>query len=322
MLRWFVRYWFLVWLVVVLAGAITFGHSAPAPAIDGFLWLIRPSIMTAVILFLMAFSLDSSKRAAALREPLASLWGCLVNVGLMPLLAWPLAGVQPLQDFNWGLFVTAVTPCTLATASVFTRRAGGNDAVSLLTTLITNLGCVVITPLWLQMYFGSSGGFDGWLLMQQLGICVLLPTIFGQAAQIPLQALVSRYRAWIGFCAQVLVLVLVAVAATNAGRVLGGQPVWPTPLSAIAMAGSCVALHLVAVAIGWYGGTALRLQRPDVIAAAIAGSQKTLPVGLMIVTSPELAQDHLPFITFPLVVYHAAQLLIDAMLADRWAHQK
>lgn len=312
--------WFLLTLVACLALGGLFGHSGPPVAVNTFIWLVQPSITTAIVLFLMAFSLDASKRSQAIRRPLASLWGCVLNMGVLPLLAWPIGRGQMLTDFELGLLVTAATPCTLATASVFTRWAGGNDAVSLMTTLITNVGCVILTPLWLQLYFGNTGGFDAWMMVRQLALSVVLPTILGQLAQIPraADAFVTRHRRRISLVAQWIVLLLVTVAAVNAGRVLSGSAEWPSLLAVLLMVAGCVTLHLLGLWVGWYGSQLLRLPRSDVIAVAIAGSQKTLPVGLMIVTSPELTATAAPFITFPLVVYHAAQLLIDATLADHW----
>ncbi len=48
------------------------------------------------------------------------------------------------------MFPIKITTCTLATASVSTRQAKGNDAISLLITLATNLVSVFLTPLWLK----------------------------------------------------------------------------------------------------------------------------------------------------------------------------
>jgi sodium/bile acid cotransporter 7 len=315
--------WFLLALAVVLAGSLLFGHSGPTVAVTTFLRLVQPAVTTAIVLFLMAFSLDAGRRREALARPLAAVWGSVVNIGLMPLLAWPLAAAQSLADFQLGLLVTAVVPCTLATASVFTRQAKGNDAVSLLVTLITNLACVGLTPLWLHLVLTPAVPFDPWQTLQQLTISVLLPTIFGQVLQeTPWgRTLAARYRGGINFAAQWLVLLLVSVAATKAGEVLSRQAAWPTVESGLRMTAACIVLHGVAAALGWYGSRVLRLPRADAVAVAIAGSQKTLPIGLMIVSTPGLLAVPAPFVTFPLLVFHACQLLMDSALAEKWAAQ-
>ncbi len=316
----FRKSWFLWMLVLCLTLGGLFGHSGPPAAVRFFLSCVQPAMTTAIVLFLMAFSLDASRRREAIRQPAASITGCLINLGLVPLLAWPLSRLQTLPDFEIGLFVTAVVPCTLATASVFTRRAGGNDAVSLMVTLVTNIACVVVTPFWLELYLGRSVGFDPRAMILQLALCVVLPTLLGQMAQLPqfADACVRRYRGPIGLIAQGFVLLLIVLAAVNAGRVLGEQSEWPGPVAVLLMTACCLALHLLGMGAAWFGTAILRISRADRIAIAIAGSQKTLPVGLMIVTSPELTSAVVPFITFPLVVYHAGQLLLDAVLAERW----
>jgi len=318
---WLRKTWFLLALAGVLTVSLLFGHSGPPMAVGWFLRTVQPSVTTAIVLFLMAFSLDASRRRDALSRPIAAAWGCVVNIGLMPLLAWPLSDLQTLPDFRLGLLVTAVVPCTLATASVFTRQAGGNDAVSLLVTLATNLACVVLTPLWLHLLLSQTAAFDPWRTLEQLAISVLLPTIVGQMLQeLPWgRRFVARHRGRINLLAQLLVLLLVSVAATKAGDVLSRQATWPTLGSAVWMALACIVLHTAALACGWYGSQGLRLPRADAIAVAIAGSQKTLPIGLMIVATPGLLTTPAPFVTFPLLVFHAFQLLIDSALAERWA---
>jgi len=315
------QHWFLTLLCLILIGGVSFGQFGPTKWAQALIDWVQPQVTTAIVLFLMGFSLDSSKRREALRRPLGSLWGCLVNLGLMPLLVWPLAAVQSLADYQAGLILTAVIPCTLATASVFTRKAGGNDAVSLLVTLVSNVACVVVTPFWLQIWFGRTEQFNFVAMVLHLTWGVLLPTVAGQLLQMfPRGARVANtYRSRIGIVAQCIVLLLVCVAATQAGLVLRQQAEWPTVVSSVVMLLSCIGLHLAGVAVAWQGARVLRLQRSETIAVAIAGSQKTLPVGLLIAATPGLLGEAAPFVTFPLLAYHAAQLIIDGVLAEKWS---
>ena len=105
-----------------------------------------------------------------------------------------LLGLMTLFVVNIGLMIAAVVPCTLATASVSTRQAGGNDAVSLLVTLLTNLICVVLTPLWLKWTISIEAGIDPLPVIANLAGNVLLPTILGQVAREhpPSQYLLAR----------------------------------------------------------------------------------------------------------------------------------
>ena len=55
-----------------------------------------------------------------------------------------------------GILVVGAIPSTLASAAVWTRRAGGNDAVAILGTIVTNLSCFVVTPVWLFQMTGET----------------------------------------------------------------------------------------------------------------------------------------------------------------------
>lgn len=48
-------------------------------------------------------------------------------------------------------------PTTISTNVVFTKQAGGNEAVSLINSVVGNVAGIFVTPALLQGYLGSSG---------------------------------------------------------------------------------------------------------------------------------------------------------------------
>ena len=157
----FVRHWFLAALAVVLAVGI--GFSSALALLPEVSWL-RPAII-ATVMFVMALPLQTAAFGLALRSPRAPILGVAVSFGLVPLLAW--AGVTAVQatfglsrDTAFGILVAATVPCTLASASVWTRRAGGNDTVSIMVTIVTNSLCFLVTPAWLYAMLGRMPDFD------------------------------------------------------------------------------------------------------------------------------------------------------------------
>jgi len=312
--------WFLISVVLVLIAGVAAGLNGDRSAAEGFLRVVRPNFTTTVVLFLMAYSLDATRLRDALRRPAGAVWGSLVNLGLLPLVASFCSRIVSPDDFAYGLVIAAVSPCTLATASVFTRRAGGNDAISLLVTLLTNIACVMITPVWLRTLLSKDAALDLANVVQQLVVCVLLPTIVGQLCLVlPVaRTLADRNRKQIGFVSQLIVLLIVSLAAVHAGLELRRQSVWPGWADFLVMALMCSAVHGCGLVIGWYGGACWPLSPEDRIATAIAGSQKTLPVGLLMVTNPSVVPPGMPFVAFPLLMYHAIQLVVDTAIADAW----
>ncbi len=323
-MRWILQSWCLVSLVVLLPGGMVWGWQTTEDWRRMTVGRVYPGTTTIIILFLMSLSLNSRRLRDSFRSSGPVIWGTIVNIGILPLMAWPLVRYFSLTDFSLGLMIAAAVPCTLATASVSTRQAGGNDAVSLLVTLLTNLISVVLTPLWLKWTIAIEADIDPWPVIANLVATVLLPTIMGQVARLwpPLDRLAVAQRVRIGIVAQCLVLLIVTKAAVEAGGRLQSQAVWPAGIDFAALVVACAGLHTAAMLIAELGGRWLKLPRIDRIATVFAGSQKTLPVGLLLAAMPAITGDlSLPFITFPILLFHAVQLMMDSAIADQIARR-
>ena len=317
-LRFLKKRWFLVGLMIAIPLGFALGSRSGEQKPETFARLATPVICT--VLFLMSFTLDSGRLVQALTRPKAVLWALLVNVGLMPLLAFPIARLQMLEDFRVGLIIISTVPCTMAAASVWTRRAGGNDAVSLLVTLLTNGLCFTFTPLWLAWLLGQSVEIDRTAILIKLFWTALVPSALGQIARAALisRLPIDRARGALGSVAMGGVLMVIFGASMKAGpqlaRLAGGVGL----AAAGVMAASAIFLHLTAAAIAYAGGTRL-LSREDAIAALFSGSQKTLPIGILIATDPDmLGSAGVPFAMLPLLTFHALQLIVDTLIVDRF----
>jgi sodium/bile acid cotransporter 7 len=209
-----------------------------------------------------------------------------VNFGLLPLAAWGLSLVLR-DDTAAGLLVAAATPCTLASAAVWTRRAGGNDSAALVVTLLTNALCFLMTPLWLKLTLGTRAQgitIDASEMVSDLAMLVVLPMAAGQLARIyrPLGSWATRRGKPLGVAAQCGILTMVLMGAIKTGQMLHNQPAeavfaWWDWAAMIAVT---LSLHLGMLACGIALAAGLHLPREDRIAVGIAGSQKTLMVGL------------------------------------------
>lgn len=328
-------HWFLVGLAVLIPLGLAGGVWLPDALANGgpswFSTALRyyPRGTTALILFLMAFSLDSRQMGRAIRAPAPVLLACLINMAALPALAWVASGWQLRPDFQFGLLIAACVPCTMAAASVWTRKAGGNDAVALMVTLVTNGLCFAITPALLSLTTGRNISLSGPDMLWRLVVAVLLPCLLGQ-----LFRLNSHARNWatenkrrLSTVAQMLILTLVFSAAWKAGSTLGVGNLSPGIGGVALVWGSCIVLHLLAMGCGWGGAKLLRTSREDGIALLFASSQKTLPVGVLIATDPAMFGNPnllgdgmgIPFAVFPMLMFHASQLFIDTAVAQKLA---
>jgi sodium/bile acid cotransporter 7 len=329
MLRFLQKRWFLLALVLLISSGMALGTRLspeaawrfaerwPAGVQAGLLHFSR--LTTAIVLFLMAFSLDTRQLRTAVRAPGPAAWASLVNYVAIPLMAWPLMWVQRTRDFQIGLMIAASVPCTMAAASVWTRKARGNDAVSLMVTLVTNASSFLVTPFWLNLTIAGAGvSLDGGRMIVDLIVSVLIPIVIGQALQLlprP-KAFAQRHKTAIGVVAQALILLLVFVSSWRAGAQLTTRSAGPGVAAVVLVWASCIALHVGAMTLAALGARIGRFSREETAAVMFAGSQKTLPIGVLLASNPAFGA---PFAVFPMLMYHASQLFIDTAVADRLA---
>ncbi|MFV0445352.1 MAG: bile acid:sodium symporter family protein [Planctomycetaceae bacterium] len=323
------RRWFLLALVTLIVAGHWLGMRWPETVTgtsQRWIGSQTKSWLIAGILYCMSVTLDGRRFRHALLRPLPVLWAIVVNAVGIPMAASLLLPWQLIPDFSMGLLIAASVPCTLAAASVWTRRAGGNDAVSLLVTLLTNGACILYTPFWLQLFSGGSALLDLRSMIERLFFTALLPTLVGQLTRLvpPCARMADRLKISLGVAAQIGVLLIVFVSACDGGVRLSagstGRPdatSVPSLASLLVVAVSCIALHLSAMIVSLLGAKLLHFDHGDLVAVAFAGSQKTLPIGVLIATDPQMFGVDYPWAVFPMLIFHASQLFIDTAVADR-----
>lgn len=274
------------------------------------------NLIVASVLFVMALPLNTKSVGHSLRHPGPAFLASAVNMLLLPLVAWGFSRMLT-GDMRTGLLVTASVPCTLASAAVWTRKAGGDDTVSVLVTVITNLGCFLITPFLLYVLTGSEISPESRDKLAGLPIrlsyLVLLPMVLAQLVRMRngVPAWAAKHKSKLSLYCQAGILLIVLAGATQCGLKLAGMEL--SALRGVPMMCVCaLALHLSLLLIGMTLAKSLGFDRPRQIAVGISGSQKTLMVGLdiAIVYFGGLA-------ILPMVAYHFLQLTADTVIAER-----
>lgn len=315
------RHWFLVGLLIFLPLGISLGRKTPFLSMATLVHQFPTSLCTGGILFLMSVTLDAGKVMSSLRRPYAVMTACGINMLLIPLLCLPLLVLQHTPDFKVGLLIAACVPCTMAAASVWTRKAEGNDAVSLLVTLLTNGACFIVIPVWMEIgrvAFGTADtstavSFGNQVLRLTVG--ALLPALLGQIvrALVQVRVWVDGNKTLISNLAQAIILTLVFISSFKGGQKFDFEGSNGLPHEALlTVLGSCIALHLAAAAVGWWASGLFGFSEGDRRAIVFAGSQKTLPIGLLVSEATGM-----PFSIIPMLMFHGSQLFIDTWIAGR-----
>lgn len=322
MKNWISRTWFLALLLVALVvGSLASDELA---FLAEQAWIRRAILFS--VLYVMALPVEPRAFGSVWARPAAPIAAIGANVFLVPLLgiaaAWTMivTGLDGGGRFPGGLLVACIIPCTLASAAVWTRRAGGNDLVAIATTLVTNGLCFAIVPGWLAVLPDRLlGGRDGNVEIPiaqtviELLTFVVVPMALAQTTRfVPgVKAFVSKRRAPLSVFCQCGILSMVLIGMIQSGqRVEAAEGARETLLEIGFMILATAAVHVAALAFGWYGSASLGIRREERIAVAIAGSQKTLMVGLDLAAS-------FGFSILPMIAYHAGQLVLDTLFAER-----
>jgi sodium/bile acid cotransporter 7 len=304
------------WFLIALAGVLFAGILWPGAMQPVARWLPGDAIV-AIVTFIMALPLETSVLWQSVRRPGPAWLAAALNSGVAPPLGWLAGRVLPVE-LATGVIMAASVPCTLASAAVWTRRAGGNDAVAFLVTMITNLACFIVVPAWLLLLVGVRADVDFRGIVIGLILLVVLPIVAAQLLRQwkPAAAFAQRRVTMLGTAAQVGVLLMVAIGAVESGQRLAeldSDEVVSIASMALLFAG-VAGVHVFLLGLGFGLSRVLRIPRPEAIAVAFSGSQKTLMVGVYL----SLAVG--PLAIIPMVAYHASQLLIDTLIAD-WLRQ-
>ena len=157
----------------------------PTPAHDLAVkipYLIKATLM--VNLAIMAFSMKTNDLLGSALRWKEHLIALIASYGVLPVALVAAGYLFPGRtDLQLSMALVGAVPCTLASASIWTRLANGNDALALSMTIVSNVLNCLLGPLVLRLAVGEKMSLDFVLLMKMLLIVVVLPVTLGQLAR-------------------------------------------------------------------------------------------------------------------------------------------
>ncbi len=314
MLASFARNWFLIALAVCFTvGYVGADHLRVLMDVP----FLRSGIVFTVM-WMMGVTLQANTIRSSFTRPLPSLLAIGINVAVVPLLCLPTMWLLPEPLFG-GLFIAAIVPCTLASASVWTRKAGGDDSVAMMTTVVTNLACFVVVPIGILLVLSQQTEIDVGQQVGKLSLLVVAPLILAQIMRrIGCADWADRHKPRLSALSQVGILSMVVFGAIAGAQFVDGVTDQHSSLMSPGSIGVLVliaaVIHTAALGFGVGIASTLGIDRTRQIAIGIAGSQKTLMVGLQIAIDCGVS-------VVPMLVYHLSQLVIDTVVAGRWKNR-
>lgn len=239
----------------------------------------------------------------------------LLGLALKPVLT-PL--VTP--ELYTGVLFLCVLPATVQSAIAFTSMARGNIPAAVCSASASTLLGVFVTPLLVNLIVvqhgaaGASLDAIGRILLQ-----LMVPFMAGHLLR-------PWIGGWIKRRGSVLTLVdrgailLVVYTAFSAAVIEG---LWKqVPMSALAgLLAVCAVLLALALCITTWASRALGFDKADEITIVFCGSKKSLASGIPM-AQVLFASHAVGAIVLPLMLFHQMQLMVCAVLAQRYARRK
>ena len=297
----------------------------PAPASENSpvdLTLII-SIGISLVFFLHGANLEREKLVHSVKN-----WRVHGLIQCMTFVMFPAIGLiiffatdELLPDIlRLGFFFLAALPSTISSSVALTGIAKGNVPAAVFNATLSGLIGMIITPALMGIVSASTmGGISLIDAVTDIALTLLAPFLLGQLMRPFIVPILTRYK-WLltRFDRGVILMI---VYASFASSVIGG--VWTQFSITQFFVTAIIVLLLLAIAIGVsiFAARKLNLSTEDEVAAVFCGSTKSLANGAPIAQILFAGSPSLGLILLPLMLYHQAQLIVCAILAERYAQK-
>ncbi|HEY0332811.1 MAG TPA: bile acid:sodium symporter family protein [Stenotrophomonas sp.] len=307
---------------LALLGTITLASLLPLRGGAAAVMDVATDLAIAALFFLHGARLSrEAVRAGALhwRLHLTILACTFVLYPLLGLLFRPVAHAALTPELYIGVLFLCALPSTVQSSIAFTSMAGGNVPAAVVSASLSSLLGVFLTPLLMGMLAGAQGGMAhpaqaiGQILLQ-----LLVPFVAGHLLRPWIGGWVERRRAVLRYTDQGTIL-LVVYTAFSAAVIEGLWRKTPAP-ALLAVAGCAIVLLGVAMTLITVLARRLGFSPYDEIPIVFCGSKKSLATGVPM-AKVMFASGSLGAIVLPIMIYHQIQLIVCAVIAQRYARQ-
>jgi len=230
---------------------------------------------------------------------------------------WIFTGTQ--YSYLWlGVFFLAALPSTVSSSVVMVSIARGNMTAAIFNASISSLLGVFLTPLWMKFEMNTTAtGFDLGDTIIKLVFQVLLPVIAGILLNSRWGSFAEKNKVYLKFFDQVIILMI--IYTSFADSFLNKRFDSLSLKILLILTGCMVLLFFTVFFIITQVSRVLRFNRADTIAAMFCGSKKSLVHGTVMSKVLFGGSPISGTLLLPLMIYHAAQLIIASIIARKSA---
>ncbi|XP_062091796.1 probable sodium/metabolite cotransporter BASS4, chloroplastic isoform X2 [Humulus lupulus] len=239
--------------------------------------------------------------------------------------------LQP-QEFVTGLALFCCMPTTLSSGVALTQLAGGNSALALAMTVISNLLGILIIPFSISKFIASGVGVSvpTKQLLKSLVLTLLVPLILGKVVRESFRGLaefVDQNRKLFSQISAVLLSLVPWMQVSRSRSLL----LMVKPEVFLVAIGAGAVLHFIFLAFNILvikslsalsgGDQSIFAKEENSSAFVLVASQKTLPVMVAVVEKLGGAFGESGLLVLPCVAAHLNQIILDTFLVNFWARK-
>ena len=307
---------------LALVGVVALASVLPAQGVVARLFDVATGGVIGLLFFLHGAKLSREAIKAGLMH-----WRLHVLVFACTFVLFPLLGLalgpvlKPLvtRELYTGVMFLCVLPATVQSAIAFTSIARGNVPAAVCSASASTLLGVFVTPVLVNLVVLPSAADThaldsiGRILMQ-----LMLPFVAGHLARPWIAGWMHRRKEVVGLVDRGSILLVVYTAFSAA--VIEGLWKQVPPLALVGLLVVCAVLLACALLLTGWSARRFGFGKADEITIVFCGSKKSLASGIPMAKVLFPAQT-VGAIVLPLMLFHQMQLMVCAVLAQRWARR-
>jgi sodium/bile acid cotransporter 7 len=238
---------------------------------------------------------------------------------LLGLALKPLSGNLLTPELYVGVLFLCCLPSTVQSSIAFTSMARGNVAAAVCSASASNFIGIFVTPLLVSTLIvrGAASG-SSWHAVVTIVEQLLLPFLAGQLLRPWIGAWVDRKKPMLKIVDQGSILLVVYTAFSESVN----EGLWHklSPSVLVTLGIVCAVMLALALAIAAWTSKRLGFDKADEITIVFCGSKKSLASGVPM-AKVLFAPGALGMVILPVMLFHQIQLMVCAVLAQRWAQR-
>lgn len=240
---------------------------------------------------------------------------------LLVLLFRPLIQNQEQETIWLGFFFLAALPSTVSSSVVMVSMAKGNVLGAIFNASISGIIGIAITPLWMGLFIDDAQtNYDFTAIYIKLIVQILLPVILGLLLQRFTNNFANKHSSNLALFDKSIILLIIYKSFAESFDDNIFSTVSLLDLGMLFM--GVLLLFIFMFFITGLAARTLNLNREDQITAQFCGTKKSLVHGTVFSKILFGNMATIGIILLPLMLFHAAQLLIISVIAGKLAKRE